>query len=270
MPFWGGVTALCFDPTGQLKSGDNGLVRGLVVLGGRSTVQQLLPVLQQQANFVQLVLSEAVGLDTGALLTPTTRTVALGALVTSPPYLRVPEFTAFWNQLWGKRTTFNSYAGRNAWLRGYFYQITNCDSAAEDCWNRKTSVRNQQMIPEGGSGQEEVSLYTGYQVKATAVLAALPKRFRDDKCGSSSSGLCPGLRSAIVQRTALLTALQQNTFSFSDLAGVSHTLANMSAVSFDSRGDVSLVEGNDGYDVFNLKKSASGDFAFQRVGSTNN
>ena len=269
MSFRIGVTALCFDPAGQLKSGDNGLVRGLVVLGARSTVQQLLPVLQQQAKFVQLVVSDAVGLDTGALLTPTSQTVALGALVTSPPYLRVPEFTAFWNQLWGNRTTFNRYAGRNAWLRGYFSQITNCDSAAEVCWNSKASVRNQQMILDGGSGQEEVSLYTGYQVKATAVLAALLKRFRNDKCGSSSSGLCPELTSAIVQRTALQTALQRNTFSFNDLAGVSHSLANMSAVSFNNRGDVSLEEGNDGYDVFNLKKSASSDFAFQRVGLTN-
>ena len=261
----GELTVIDFQPMSQLKSGDNGLVRGVVILAARSTTQQLLLVLQEQAKFVQLVLSEAVGLQTATLLTPISQTVSFGALVTSPLFLDVPEFTPFWNELWTNRTMFDVYSDRNPWIRGYFDQITNCETGV-DCWNEKASVRDELTILVGESSQAELSLYTGYQVKATAVMAALLKHLHDIKCGSSSSGFCPELRSTIAQREALQNILQGNPFSFDDMAPVSQALANMSAVRFNASGDVTLLEGNNGYGVYNLKKSASGDFAFQRVG----
>nr|KAG5689320.1 hypothetical protein BaRGS_022044 [Batillaria attramentaria] len=51
----------------EMKSTENGLVRGMVILGGRRTTRQLIRKLASQVNYVNLILSEAIGLQPTAL-----------------------------------------------------------------------------------------------------------------------------------------------------------------------------------------------------------
>ena len=240
-------------------------MRGLVVLGGTSTTRQLLQILDREVAFAQLVLSETVGLS--AVLLKTTSgdimSLAKGALVTSPPYIQVPEFASFWSSLWTNESQFSAHADRFPWLAGYFTQLTGCDVGEAGCWDQSAQLRTSHVIQNGG----ELSVYIGYQVKAAAVMAALLKRLHDNKCGSNHSGLCPDLENSIAARQDIQDTLKNSVFSLADLSSVTTAFSGEQSVRFDNNGDV-IRDGDDGeYTVYNLKTTGA-DFAFQQVGNT--
>ena len=237
-------------------------MRGLVVFGSTSTTRALLRILDREVTFTQLVLSETVGLNTALLKTTSGAILSLakGALVTSPPYIQVPEFASFWSSLWTNESQFSAHADRFPWLAGYFTQLTGCDVGEAGCWDQSAQLRASHVIQNGG----ELSLYIGYQVKAVAVMAALLKRLHDDKCGSTYNGFCPDLEKSIAARQDIQHTLENSAFSLDNLSFVTTAFSGKPSVRFNN-GDV-IMDGDDGeYTVYNLKTTGA-DFVSQQVG----
>ena len=246
-----------------MKNSGGGAVRGLVILGSTSATVQLLQILNSQVTFTELVLSETVGVSPGVLRT--TRgdilPLARGALVTSPPYIHVPEFALFWSQLWTNESRFSAYAHRLPWLAGYFAQLTGCDVVDPGCWDQTATQRNSHVIQTGG----RLSVYIGYQIKAAAVMAALLKRLHGDKCGWVYSGLCPDLENSIAARHDVQDTVENSAFPLADLSSVSTAFNEKQSVRFNSSGDV-IVDGAQ-YTVYNLK-TVGEEAAFHQVGES--
>ena len=235
------------------------------MFGGFRTTQQLHRTLSKRVAYVRLVLSEAVGLDRAAMLTLRGQVSSLtaGALATSPPYLHAPELRSLWNDVWSNRTTFKNQAKKIPWLAEYFTQLAGACSLDEpDCWQKSEQKRATQLIPAG----REVNLYTGYQVKAAAVMAALLKRLHGDICGPSSSGLCAQLKETIFDRELILSKLRQCSFDLREFSSVSEAFANTSSVRFnETNGNAVSVGPGADYDVFNFRRDGQGEFNFQMV-----
>ena len=239
------------------------------MFGGSSATQKLQQTLNTRISFVRLVLSEAVGLDRAALLTfqGQVSSVTAGALVTSPPYIRTPEILSLWNDMWSNRTSFENQAAKIPWLNAYVKELTTGHCSVNglnwpSCWQNIKQTRTTQIIQEG----RELNLYTGYYVKATAVMTALLKRLHDDTCGSSFSGLCTQLRNTISNRAGVLDTLRQSTFDLKDFSSVSEAFANTSSFRFNET-DGNIVSGGSeaDYYVFNFKRDGQGEFDFQMV-----
>ena len=239
------------------------------MFGGSSATQKLQQTLNTRISFVRLVLSEAVGLDRAALLTfqGQVSSVTAGALVTSPPYIRTPELLSLWNDMWSNRTSFENQAAKIPWLNAYLSQLTKGQCSVNganwpSCWQLQEQTRTTQIIQEG----KELNLYTGYQVKATAIMTASLKRLHDDTCGSSNSGLCTRLRNTISNRTGILDSLRQSTFDLRNFSSVSEAFANTSSVRFNET-DGNIVSGGSeaDYDVFNFRRNGQGEFNFEMV-----
>ncbi|KAK7500603.1 hypothetical protein BaRGS_00008178, partial [Batillaria attramentaria] len=251
----------------QMKS--NGLIRGVVIIGGYLTSNKLLNKLSAEAKFVSVILSEAVGLQSSALETTSGQpmAVARGALVTSPQYFVLPEFRAFWNRLWITQTTFATEAGKNPWLAEYFRQIAGCDVGNPGCWESADRQRADLTIPDGSPDEDGIGLYVWYEMKATAVMATLLKQVHQNQCGASR-GVCTSLRNFIRQRTGLEAALRTATITLTSLSSTLSTFANVTSLTFNAGGDVRLSSGGGQYTVYNFQKktAGSGDFIFRQVG----
>ena len=235
------------------------------MFGGFRTTQQLHRTLSKRVAYVRLVLSEAVGLDRAAMLTLRGQVSSLtaGALATSPPYLHAPELRSLWNDVWSNRTAFKNQAEKIPWLAEYFTQLAGpCSLSEPDCWQNAEQKRATQLIPAG----REVNLYTGYQVKAAAVMAALLKRLHGDICGPSSSGLCAQLKETIFDRELILSKLRQSSFDLREFSSVSEAFANTSSVRFnETNGNFVSVGPAADYDIFNFRRDGQGEFNFQMV-----
>ncbi|KAK7097282.1 hypothetical protein V1264_004287 [Littorina saxatilis] len=252
----------------QLRSTMNGLVRGLVVLGATSTTQKLLRIISSDIAFVSVILSEAVDLNRATLLTSggQVSAVSAGALVTSPPFIDLPELKPLWNDLWSNGTSFLEQAGKIPWLGEYFTQLSSC--SADDsttCWSQAETQRQIQKVSE----EAEVPLYVGYQVKAVAVMVTLLKHLQEEKCGSASSGLCSGLVTTISQRTGIIETLEDSTLNVSNLSAVSDVFKGLTSVRFSGSSSSLLSDGAKGdYTVFNFRRpEKQGDFNFEQIGS---
>ncbi|KAK7097647.1 hypothetical protein V1264_004594 [Littorina saxatilis] len=247
----------------QLYSPDNGLIRGVIILAGQSTTKQLQQIINRRVTYVRLILSEAVNLMRATLLTPggQVSTITQGALITSPSYIHLPEFVPFWNELWTNRSVFENKTSSLPWLGGYFSQLTGCSHSDPTCWSQRGSLRAGLVVQDGGT----LDLYTGYQVKAAAVMAALLKRLHGDKCGVLF-GLCQPLRDAVFQRTPVLDLLRQSELDLPDLSSVFNVSAK-STVRFNATtGDISGDGHDPEYIVYNFRKDGQGDFSFLQIG----
>ncbi|KAK7473400.1 hypothetical protein BaRGS_00035373, partial [Batillaria attramentaria] len=249
----------------EMKSTENGLVRGMVILGGRRTTRQLIRKLASQVNYVNLILSEAIGLQPTALQMAGGQviTIARGALLTSPQYFDLPEFRTFWNQMWTDQAAFASQAEKIPWLRSYFQEMAGCDGEGLNCWTSTSSQRAELLVPSSRAG-EGLSLYSWYELKAVAVMASLLKQLHLRECGSVS-GLCPALSSAIRDRPGLQAALEASTLPVSNLAPMVSTFANVSDLAFDESGNVRQ-QRDIQYMVYNFRES-QGNFVFKQVGT---
>ena len=255
----------------QLKSPQNGPVRGVVVLAGASATHELLLTLDSEVSYVSLVLSETVALQADTLMTAPSGAggtlqvidLAAGALVTSPPYVHVPEFLPLWNDVWGNRSRFLAQVEKIPWLGQYYTQVTQCDVGDVACWNQAAGTRNALEIEEG----QGLGLYPAYQVKAVAVMATLLKRLHTALCGSTS-GVCPDLKTQLSQRDfdEMTRMLRQSAVDFSQFSSLSPAFAGMSDVIFNSSNGDAATDGREAsYSVLNFRKDGPDVYNFKQV-----
>ena len=246
-------------------------MRGVVILAGASATHELLLTLDSEVSYVSLVLSETVALQPDALMTPPrgaggTRQVlgpAAGALVTSPPYVHVPEFLPLWNDVWGSRSRFLAQVEKIPWLGQYYTQVTQCDVEDVACWNQTAGTRNTLEIEEG----QELGLYPAYQVKAVAVMATLLKRLHTAQCGSTV-GMCPDLKTKLSQRDLdeMTRVLRQSAVDFRQFSSLSPAFAGMSNMFFNSSNGDAVTDGReDMYTVLNFREDGQQVFNFKQV-----
>ncbi|XP_076467886.1 uncharacterized protein LOC143298802 [Babylonia areolata] len=250
----------------ELKSAENGLVRGVVILGAAATTRSLLATLGQHVSYVTLVLSEAVALHRATLLTPNGRVadLARGTMVTTPPYLDIPEVTALWTELWSNNSVFGNHVTTNPWLGEYFHQLVGCSYNASGCWDGASAQRTGLLATEGG----KLNLFVSYQVKATAVMAALLKQLHDSTCGTSARGVCSQLQQQLAQRQDVLDTLRHVTLNLSVFSSMSSAFSSMTSVTFnDTTGDVVTEQSEEDYTVFNFRQDDGGNFNFIQIGS---
>ncbi|XP_025086748.1 LOW QUALITY PROTEIN: uncharacterized protein LOC112559628 [Pomacea canaliculata] len=214
---------------------------------GRSRAEELRR-LAKNRNICVPVYQTNLQSTTGRIV-PITR----GALVTSPPYFSLPEFQSFWNDLWTNQTLFTDYARRIPWLAGLFQQVAQCDFTQSDCWDR----RRQDVY----SVEKTVSLYTGYHLKAAAVLAAFLKQQHTARCSGSNTSLCQDLIKLISDRTSLLQTLNDSVILLSEFRNEISEFANVT-VTFDENGDINYRDKN--YAVYNVQED-NRDLIFKQV-----
>ncbi|PVD34741.1 hypothetical protein C0Q70_06018 [Pomacea canaliculata] len=132
-------------------------------------------------------------------------------------------------------------------------QVAQCDFTQSDCWDR----RRQDVY----SVEKTVSLYTGYHLKAAAVLAAFLKQQHTARCSGSNTSLCQDLIKLISDRTSLLQTLNDSVILLSEFRNEISEFANVT-VTFDENGDINYRDKN--YAVYNVQED-NRDLIFKQV-----
>ncbi|XP_076468064.1 uncharacterized protein LOC143298918 [Babylonia areolata] len=245
----------------RLRNGDSSLITGVVFIGSANTAKELLAQMDQRATFVRFIFSEALGLQSYVVQGSS---VARGALVAAPPYLPLPEFRAFWNSMWTNRTVFSEMVMPNAWLADFYAVRTKCSDINDvSCW---TSYRHLLPLIE----DDTQWLFEYYQVKATAVFAAILKQLHTDVCGPNFNGVCSELKQQIRNNRGRIQELvEHSTINLErEFSSVTSIFGNQTSVGFDERGEVTSGAGDNQslYNVFNYRDCGD-DFCFQKVGT---
>ena len=81
-------------------AGGVSIIPGVVFIGSAATARQFISRLTNSASYVRFIFSEALGLQSDVVAGSK---VGKGALAAAPPYLPLPEFRVFWNNIWTNR-----------------------------------------------------------------------------------------------------------------------------------------------------------------------
>nr|KAG5689964.1 hypothetical protein BaRGS_033645 [Batillaria attramentaria] len=241
-------------------------VRGMVIIGGHGTTQELIRRMNAEVRFVEFILSEATGLQRSTMESSSGSALGLaqGALLASPQYFGVPKFRTYWNSLWETKTVFVEQATENPWLAGFFKQKTGCTTDIGACWDG--AQRDDLKLSTVDSSGEGLGLFTWYNVKATAVMAQFLKQLHEEKC-AGTTGPCTRLTEAIKKRGDLLASLRGASFSLNDLGSSVSSFSDMT-VQFDANGNITIPQGEAEYAVYNFRKETGGNnFVFKKIGA---
>ncbi|KAL8622265.1 hypothetical protein ACOMHN_043788 [Nucella lapillus] len=246
----------------QLLTGSSSVVTGVVFIGSAATAKDFLSRLQKRSNFIHFIFSEALGLQTSVVFGTI---LGKGALAAAPPYLPLPEFRAFWNSIWTNWTVFSAEMKKNSWLAGYYTAKTKCSVSEYACW---IQAYTQNLLPLIQDNTQWLFEY--YDVKATAVFAAILKKLHANTCRVNNNGLCLQLKQVIRNdRGRIQQMVQTSTINLAaEFSNVSSIFSNQTNVGFTAQGEVTFGQNDTSlYDVFNYRECDNSNFCFQKVGS---